>query len=440
MAKSELRQQVELAVPLAAQQMGLMLLGLVDTAILGRYSTDALAGGGVANSLVFGISCIGMGIVMGLDALVPQAIGGGRRGEARWLLADGLRVAILVGLPLSLLVAATPLLLPLAGVEPGVARQAELYVWTRSFGVALFLVQVTLRSFLQAFGVTRPLIVAVVAGNLVNAALDWALVFGIPAIGVPALGVVGAALATIAVQILTVVVYAAAARGVLGDLPRVARIPSAVRRIVALGWPVGLQLGAEVGVFALANVLAARMGELPAAAHQVAINLASFTFAMALGVGAAAAVRVGHAVGAGDHVLARGRGHTALGMGMLAMSVGAIAFLSFPAELARLFTDDQAVIDAAVPLLRVAAVFQLSDAAQAIAAGSLRGAGDTRAAFYANVVGHYAVGLPISLVCGFTLGMGATGLWWGLSAGLTATAIGLVLRFRRITSRPIGAA
>ncbi len=435
--KSELAAQLSLAIPLAAQQMGLMLLGLVDTAILGHYDRDALAGGGVASSMIFLVSCVGMGIVMGLDTLLPQALGAGRHGDTRWLLRDGLRVAIVVGLGLSMVVAASPLLLPAIGVDHGVATQASRFVWVRSVGVALFLCQVTLRVFLQAHGVTAPLILAVVIGNLINAGLDWILVFGEPRIGLPPLGVVGAALATNFVQLLTVGIYALAARALLAEIPRTPRPPPATRRILRLGLPVGLQLCAEVGAFALANLLAARIGQLPAAGHQVAINLASFTFAMALGIGSAAAVRVGLAVGAGDHREARARGVTSLAVGAVMMSTGAIAFLLFPARLAGLFTDDPAVIAAAVPMLRVAAVFQISDGAQAIAAGALRGVGDNRAAFVANLIGHYAVGLGISLVCAFGLGMGAVGLWWGLSAGLTATAIGLLIRFRRITARPI---
>jgi MATE family multidrug resistance protein len=161
---------------------------------------------------------------------------------------------------------------------------------------------------------------------------------------------------------------------------------------------------------------------------------------MAVGIGSAAAVRVGLAVGAGDHLQARARGYTSLRVGAVMMSGGALAFLLVPAELARLFTDDPEVVAAAVPMLRVAAVFQLSDGAQAIAAGALRGVGDNHAAFVANVIGHYAVGVGISLVCAFALGMGAVGLWWGLSAGLTATAVALLIRFRAITGKPIAVA
>jgi len=438
--RSELATQISLAIPLATQQMGLQLMGLVDVAILGHYDSDALAGAGVGTNLVFAISCVGMGVVMGLDSLVPRALGAGDRARARRLLSDGLRVALLAAIPATLLVLLSPLVLTLFSVEPVVIAHAEPYVWVRAIGVLPFLLQVALRCVLSAHGKTRPLVVAVIAGNLLNAAGDCLLIFGdgglvsvgLPAIGLPALGTAGAALATTIVQILTLGLYALSVRSLFRDAPAPAATGS-VRRIVELGLPVGLQMLAEVGVFALAGVLAATLGETPAAAHQVALTLASFTFSVAVGIGAAAAVRVGHAFGGGDVRRARASGLASLALGGMVMSCGSLAFLLFPAELARLFTRDTEVILAAVPLIQIAAVFQLSDGAQAIAAGALRGAGDTRAAFIANVVGHYAVGLVISLVCGFALDRGAPGLWWGLSAGLTATAVVLVRRFLVIT-------
>jgi MATE family multidrug resistance protein len=439
--------QLALALPLAAQQVGLQLMGVVDTALLGRYHADALAGAGLGNSLVFSISCVGMGIVMGLDALVPQALGAGDRASARRYLLDGLRVAVLVGLPATLLVLGIPLLLAPLGVDPAVADEARIYTWARAFGVLPFLLQTAFRSYLSACGHTRPLVAAVVAGNLLNAAADWIFIygdrgladFGLPAIGLPPMGVLGSAIATSLVQILTLGMYWLAVRALLADAPPPSPV-RALRRIVQLGAPIGLQLLAEVGVFSLAGVLAATMGRTPAAAHQVALTLASFTFSIAVGIGAAAAVRVGHAVGAGDHRAARASGLASLALGGIVMSMGAALFLLAPAHLARLFTEDAAVVAAAIPMIQIAAVFQLSDGAQAIGAGALRGAGDTRATFLANLVGHYAVGLGISLVCGFALGMGAPGLWWGLSAGLTGTAAVLIARFVAITARPIARA
>ena len=201
------------------------------------------------------------------------------------------------------------------------------------------------------------------------------------------------------------------------------------------GLPVGGQISAEVGIFGVATVIAGRLGTLAAAGHGIALNLSSFTFSVSVGIGSAASVRVGHAAGAGDHALARRRGIIGFASGIAVMSTFALAFLAAPAALAAIFTDDTAVIAAAVPLLQIAALFQLSDGTQAIGAGALRGLGDTRATLVANLVGHYAIGLPISLSLAFAAGLGAPGLWWGLSAGLFVTAVALVVRFLRRTRK-----
>jgi MATE family multidrug resistance protein len=456
--RDELSAQIRLAAPLAALQFGLVLMGAVDTALLGRYSSEALAGSGIGNSLVFGISCVGMGILMGLDTLVPQALGAGEPARARALLRDGMRVAIIVGLPATLLVMASPMVLSLTDVDPAVEREATIYVWARAIGVVPFLLQVALRSYLSAHSVTRPLVIAVVVGNVVNLIAGYYLIFGVPALGIPPMGVIGAALATSAAQILNLVLFAVAVRGLhrdgrapatakpeppynvgAGDTPVSHALDreTGIRKIFRIGTPVGLQLLAEVGAFALTNVLAAHIHKIQVAAHNVAIMLASFTFSMAVGVGAATSIRVGHAIGRGDTPAARRAGTIGLGLGGVVMSISALVFVAIPGTLAWIFTDDPAVVATAIPLIQVAAIFQLSDGAQAVGAGALRGAGDTRATFIANVVGHYGIGLGISLSLAFGAGLGAVGLWWGLSAGLTVTAIVLIARFRRLTARSI---
>lgn len=431
---------VALALPLAAQQVGLQLMGTVDAVMLGHWQDSALAGAGVANGLLFTITCVGMGIVMGLDALVPQALGAGEHARARGLLRDGLRVALGVGLPATLLVLASPLILPAFDVDPRVAYQAKIFVWARAFGVAPFLLCVALRAYLSAHGRTRPLIIAVIAGNVINAGLDYLLIFGVPALGIPEMGVVGAALATSTVQVANLVLYAIAVRALHRGDAAPSTPSRAIRDILRLGTPIGLQLLAEVGVFALAGVLAARIGRIPAAAHSCAIQLASFTFSLALGIGAATAVRVGRAVGAGDAPGARRAGWHGIGLGAAVMSCMALVFVLAPGPLAHMFSNDPVVVAAAVPLIQIAALFQLSDGAQAVAAGALRGAGDTRALFWANLLGHYTVGLVLSLALAFGAGLGAPGLWFGLSAGLTATAALLIARFRRVTRTTIARA
>ncbi len=439
----DLRTLVRLAVPLALAQVGMVLMGFVDVAIVGRLGEVPLAAVGLGNGIFFAISVLGIGAMMGLDPLISQALGAREHAKARSLLWQGGWLAVCVGLVLALPIASLTLLLEAFGVVPEVAREARHYVLARLPALVPMLVFAALRSYLQASHVTRPLVVAIIVANVANFALDWVLVLGVPGV-LPPLGGVGVALATVVCTFLQVGILALSVRQVGGAQvveasSLISRRPSwsQMRRALGVGLPVGLQMGAEVGVFALAGLLAARIGATEAAAHQVALSLASLSFCAAVGVGSAGGVLVGHAVGANDAAGARRAGVTSLWAGTAVMAVGALSFLLFPAALVRLLTDRPQVISVAVPLLAVAAAFQLSDGLQAVGAGVLRGAGDTRFAFLANVAGHWLVGLPVALLFAHVLGRGLLGLWWGLAAGLTAVALALVVRFLMLTSRPI---
>jgi MATE family multidrug resistance protein len=269
-------------------------------------------------------------------------------------------------------------------------------------------------------------VIAMIIGNVVNAALDYVLIF--PA----GMGVIGAALATTVVQLLTLVVFIAASRGLYAD-PAPASTTADLKEVLRYGGPVGGQIFAEVGIFGVATVFAAHLGELQAAAHSIALNVSSLTFSFAVGVASATSVQVGHAVGAGDLPLARKRGLLGIQLGLMVMAMFALAFLTIPALLAHAFTNDAAVITATVPLFHIAALFQLSDGTQSIGAGALRGLGLTGATLWANLVGHYAIALPLIFLLGVRLALGIVGVWWALSAGLTATALYLVVLFLRGT-------
>ena len=445
--RSELGAQVALAVPLTVAYLGQMLMGLVDTLMLGHYSEAALAGAGIASSLLFAVTALGMGVVMGLDTLIPQSLGAGERETARRLWWSGVRVAIVFGLPITAIVAGSPVVLDLFAVEAETAAEADVYIWARLPGIIPYLIFTAQRSYLQALNATRPIVIAMVAANVANVGLDGLLIhgdhglaaIGLPRIGAPALGTLGAALATVLVSLLSMAIAGIAVARENRALPaEPARSdPALFTKTWRLGLPVGLHLLAEVGIFSLTGVLAGRLGKTPAAAHQIAVMMASFAFALALGVGAACSVRVGLAVGRGDTPGVRRAGLVGVGLGAGLMAITGVLFATIPETLARLFTSETHVIDAAVPLLRVAAVFQLSDAVQAVLAGALRGAGDTRSPFIANLAGHYMVGLPTAAILAFGVGLGAVGLWCGLVAGLTTVAAALSLRFWRLSSRPI---
>lgn len=439
---------LRLAAPLALAQLGLMLMGFVDVAIVGRLGAVPLAAVGVGNGLFFTLSVIGIGAMMGFDPLIAQALGSKEPLRARKLLWQAVWMAAAASVVLIVPQLLLPELLVPFGVAEDIAEETRAYVVVRSLSTFPVLLYAGARSYLQA--VKRPwaLVSSIVFANIANLILDWVLVFGgakVPLIGehlafIPALGTVGAAWATVGCATLQVIILALAIRKVKVDgyrrSMRAADLP-ALRHALKVGLPVGLQMGAEVGVFALAGVLAARLGAEAASAHQIALTLASASFCVAVGISNAGSVRVGHAVGAGDLHGVRRSGAMAFVVGGGVMSASALLFIFAPRWVAGALTDKPDILAAAVPLLGVAAAFQISDGLQAVGAGVLRGAGDTRAAFVANLVGHWAVGLPIALVAGLWLGMGVIGLWWGLAAGLTAVAGFLIARFVRLSSRPI---
>jgi MATE family multidrug resistance protein len=201
-------------------------------------------------------------------------------------------------------------------------------------------------------------------------------------------------------------------------------------RLLRIGVPIAMQHALEFGAFGLIAVLMGTLGTVPMAAHQVAINLASLTFMVPLGIGSAAAVLVGRAVGRGDHADARRAAVTALATGVTFMSASAVVMLGVPAFLATLYTSDPTVLTLAASLIPIAGVFQVFDGTQVDAMGTLRGIGDTRGPMLISLLGFWCVGVPVSVFLGFRAGAGPKGLWWGFVAGLAAVAFLLLIRMR----------
>jgi len=445
---AELAALGRLAVPIALNQAGMALLGIVDTAVVGRVGAGPLAAVGLSNGIFFFVSVVGIGLMLGLDPFMSQSIGAGDAARARHFAWQGvwivLPTAAVLGIPLLTL----PSLLVPFGIEPAVARDVKSFLALRLLGLPALLLAVGWSSYLQAAGRVRSVIWAVLAANVSNFALDLLFVFGGGALPrwwgpvreLSPMGAPGAALASTISLCAEVAVLALAVRRIpLHALPKHSRRPRGrdIARVVRIGLPIGLQMCAEVGVFALAGLLAGRLGKEQLAAHQVALTLASFTFTAALGIGSAGSVRVGRAIGARDSPSARRAGLAAFATGASFMTVTALGFRLFPWALAALMTNDAALSAAAAPLIAIAAVFQISDGIQAVGAGVLRGAGDTRFVFLANLVGHYAIGLPASIALCFALGWGVAGLWWGLCTGLSAVAVGLFARFWLLSRRAL---
>jgi MATE family multidrug resistance protein len=437
--RTELRLLLRLAGPLAAAQAGTQIMGLVDLAVVGRLGARELGAAGLGNGIFFTISILGMGLVFGVDPMISQAFGGGDGVRARHVMWQGVWLALGVTVLLTIPLLFAPMLFPLFGVAPSLQTLAVQFLLVRTAGLAPLLLFLVVRAYLQAQHVTRPMVMAMLIGNVFNLVADLVLVFGLGPF--PRMGVAGAALSTDlgAVLQLGIVVWTVKSIHLpphdAGTLHH-AKWPE-IRQAIRLGLPIGVQLAAEVGVFTLVGLLAGHLGAIDLAGHQLVLAFVSLTFTVAVGVASAGSVRVGLAVGARDQARTRTAGFAAILGGICWMLVGASVFAFAPRAVARLLTNQETVITAAVPILLVAAVFQLSDGLQAIGAGILRGAGDTVFPLAANLVGHWLIGLPIALYLGFHRNMGIVGLWWGLCVGLTVVAVLLLLRFNRLSKSAI---
>ena len=436
----ELGALARLAVPIAIAQLGILAMSLVDTAAIGRMSVVDLAGAGIGRSIGFGTVVIGIGLAGGLDPLAAQAIGAGDPGRAWQAFVTTLRATLVLWPVLMAAAFAVTLSLPAVGLDAAVISRVRLYIAGQAPGLAAILAFSSAKTFLQAHGRTTPALVGSLVANAINLPVTNLLVrgdgalnaVGLPGIGLPALGAFGGG---VAFSLACMVLLAFVGRAALEHRPRDAspRIPLGV--VYRIGVPIGLQMFAEVGAFSLVALLSGAFGPEVASAHHIAIGLASFTFMGAVGVSGATAVRVAYAIGQGRSP--RRAGVLGIGLGVAGMLGGAVVFAAIPGPLMRLFTTDERVVTVGIGLLRIAALFAIFDGVQAVASGALRGAGDVRFPFLANIVAHWIVGFPAALVLGFTLHLGAPGLWWGLTAGLAFVSMSLAARFAVITRRPI---
>lgn len=428
----ELREMVRLAAPIVLVNIGMQSMGVVDAIMLGRVSATALAAGALGNFYFFVTSIVGIGILMALDPVIAQAVGA--RDERA--ISRGIQRGVL----LTLLVAGvmSAIFLP-AGMVLGALRQpAEVvplatgYVLWSIPGLLPFFAFNMMRQVLQAMSRLLPIVVAVFVANVVNVFLNWVLVFG--HLGFAPGGVVGSSQGTAISRWVMAFVLLAFAWPVLRPrlipwLPESWRL-APLRRMLALGLPVGLQFFAEAGAFGLVTVMAGWMGTVTLAGHEIALNLAALTFMVPMGVAAAAAVMVGHAIGAGDVAASRRDAVAALAVGVGFMAVMAIIFSLIPGPLAHAFTIDGPTRLVAATLIPIAAVFQVFDGTQVVCASILRGAGDTRVPMVLHILSFWAVGIPLGALVAFRFDGGAAGLWWGLTAGLAAAAMLQLWRVR----------
>ncbi len=444
----ELRQLLRLGAPIAVVQLGTTSLNFVDVAMLGRHDPASLPAMAIGNTLSWTAMVFCMGALTGIEPLLSQALGARDRDAVPRLLGRGLLLAVVLAAPTALLLLPAATWLTLLAQPESLIPAAADYARLQALGVLPFLWYSVLRIFLSAHARLGPQLWTIALGNVLNAGLDWLLIFG--HWGAPELGAKGAAIATVAVRWLMLGGLVWFGRHdlvpplrLLADraMRRSAFALAPLWRLLRLGAPIGGQFVLELGVFAATALLIGALDAAGGAAgatgpgltgHQVALQLASLSFMVPLGLGMAASVRVGWAVGRGDAVAVRRAAAAAVTLGALVMTGFMLLFLLLPDVLARQMTGHEPALAVAVALIPIAGVFQIGDGLQVVAIGCLRGLGDVRSPLLGNVVGFWVLGLPLGCWFAFGLGAGPAGLWWGLVIGLFAVAAMLlvVLRLR----------
>ena len=393
--RAELAAATRLAAPVALVQLGMMLMGVVYTMMLGHVSAEALAAGALGHVITFILLIFGYGILTALDPLIGQAYGAKDAAAIGGHLQRGFFMSAVMVVPFTLLLLDVGPVLVRLGQTAGVSAEAASYIRGILWGGLPYFAFVVLRQTLQAMSVVRPAAMSIVIGNVVNVFANWSLIFG--NLGMPALGVRGSAYATSLSRWVMFLYLVWASRRLLAPYWRgfTGEALRGHRLMLRIGIPIGLHNSAELLIFAAAALLIGRIGVHELAGHQVAINLSSISFMVPLGISGAAATRVGNAIGRGDMPGARRAAAACLFLGAATMSCFAILFAVLPGTLTRLYTEDPAVIAVGLTLLPIAALFQVFDGLQVVGAGVLRGAADTAFPALIVLVGYWLMGLPV---------------------------------------------
>lgn len=436
---NELPAMLRLALPVVAAELGWVAMSLVDTIMVGRVSAVALGAVSIGSMLFYTVATFTAGLMLGLDTLVSQAYGAGDIRSCHRSLLNALYLYLPLPPLIMLLVWWAGPLLAAFGVDAEVARQANSYLRAVAWGSLPLLLYFAFRRYLQAMNLVKPVMFALISANAVHLLANWIFIYG--NWGAPALGATGAGWATCFSRVYMAACLVAYTvwheRRNQTGWHDISLGPDWVRmrHLLRLGLPAGFQISLEVGVFAAATALIGRLSPVTLAAHQIALNCATITYMVPLGIGSAAAVRVGQAVGRRDAEGARFAGWTAILLGALFMAVMGALFLLVPRVILRAFTTDLHIIDAGVGLLFIAAVFQMFDGVQTVSTGALRGLGDTHTPMLCNLIGYWIIGLPVGYWLCFEKGQGAQGLWIGLCFALILISVTLLTIWSRRSAR-----
>lgn len=435
---AELRALLALAIPVALSEIGWMTMTVVDVIMVGKLGPVAIGAVGLGNAIYYAPSLFGIGLLLGLDTLVSRSWGARDFDDCHRSLAQAMYIALAFTPVLMLFIVFARPLFTGRGVDPVVGSLTRSYAGILNWGTLPLLVYGGFRRYLQGVARVRPVTFALISANLVNLLGNWIFIYG--KLGMPAMGVRGSAISTVVARIYmaAVLVYFAWQHERRRGHPLFAHWPgpdwSRIRVLLDLGVPAASQVVLEVAAFGAATILAAHLGAVALATHEIVLNCAAFTYMVPLGVSAAGAVAVGHAIGAGDPAKARRVGWMAIGLGVGFMALAALLFIAVPRPILEIYSRDQRVLQLGAHILLIVAAFEIFDGAQSVATGVLRGLGETKAPMLLNLGGYWLFGLPLGAVLCFEARFGLSGIWSGLTVALISIALLLVWRWRVASS------
>lgn len=425
-----------LGLPLVGSHIAQVAIMTTDLVMIGWYDVTSLAALTLAVSVFHVVFIFGSGFAWAVMPMVARADALGDDRQTRRVTRMALWLSAFLGLALMPLFLMFDSIFVAAGQDAEISRLAGVYMLIMGIGLVPALMVMVLKSYLSALELTRSILVATLAGAVLNVGLNYVLIFG--KFGAPELGIAGAGVASVIGHIFAfglLAVYAVHKRPD-HDLFRNVHRPdwSALRSVFQLGWPIGLTHLSEVALFAAASVMMGWFGTISLAAHGIALQISSITFMIHVGLSQAVTVRVGQASGRGNHDALRAASLAGMMLSLGTVAVTILLFLTVPQTLIGLFVDPDApsrpeILVAGAAFLAVAALFQLGDAAQVMALGMLRGVQDTRIPMFIAVVSYWLVGLPISYLLGVWFGLAGIGIWIGLTMGLACAGIFLQIRF-----------
>lgn len=426
----------KLGMPLILSNVAQFAIHITDTVMLGWYDVTALAASTIAGTMFFVIFIVGAGFSQAVTPLVAAAAEEDDETQVRRVTRMGLWLSIIYGLIVTVPFFWAEDILIAMGQDAEVADLAHIYLQIVIWQMVPALIVMTLKAFLAAMEHTAIILWATLGTAVMNVFVNYALIFG--NWGAPELGIKGAAIASLTVTIVTVILLAIY---VIWTLPQFQLFKNfwrsdaeIMKRVYRLGWPIGLTSLAEGGLFSASAVMMGWIGALELAAHGIAIQLASLTFMVHIGFGQAATVRAGRALGRRDEVSLRRGGLTATGMSAIYAVITSVIFLAMPQTLIGLFIDPAEperanLLRLGGSFLIVAALFQLVDGLQVLALSMLRGVQDTTVPMFMATISYWVIGMPASYILAFHLGLEGVGLWLGLVIGLAVAAVLLMVRF-----------